>query len=261
MNSPPLNHLTAEELETVLEYLQEIDAILVGGQSLAVWSRLYLDRAPQIARVYSMSSEDVDLFASKEAAEKFAQKLSNAKVYVPPLFDPSPNAAVVVGELGTKRIQVDFLRGVLGVDHKTLKKNFVTLTGPAKGGGHPVNILILHPLDCLKSRLSNINDLKREDIHSISSAQASVIILDVFIDDLLTRGEVKKAQAILIALYYVIRDRHLGKTSHLKHSIDPLSILLKYRLDIRLDSRWRSHQLANALSKLREKMGIANEEC
>ena len=254
MNSTPLEHLTPSEVETVLEYIQEVDAILVGGQSLAIWSRLYLDRAPRIASVYSMSSEDVDLFGGKEAAEAFAKKLSNARVYIPPPFDPSPNAAVVVGQLGNRTIQVDFLKAVLGVDSRLLRKNFVTLTGPAQIGENPVNILILHPLDCLRSRLSNINDLKRTTPHSISSAEASIIILDVFIDDLLQQGEVKKVQAILMSLYYVIRDRCLGKPSYTKFKIDPLSIMLKYRLDLRFDNRWRSHQLAGAIGRLRRKI-------
>jgi hypothetical protein len=254
MSSAPLHHLTPSEIETILEYIREVDAILVGGQSLAIWSRLYLDRAPQIARVYSMSSEDVDLYGGRKAAEAFAKKLADAKVYIPPVFDPSPNAAVVVGQLGNRTIQVDFLKSVLGVDSRALKKNFVTLTGPAQTGQKPVSILILHPIDCLRSRLSNINDLKREDPHSISSALASVIILDVFIDDLLHKGEIKRAQAILMNLYYIIRDRCLKKPSYVRFNIDPISILLKYRLDLRLDSRWRSHQLAKAIARLRKKI-------
>ncbi|PSO21803.1 hypothetical protein C7G42_09330 [Bradyrhizobium sp. MOS003] len=132
----------------------------------------------------------------------------------------------------------------------------VTLTGPSQGQGSQIDILILHPLDCLRSRLSNINDLKRTDPHSISSAHAAVIILDVFIDDLLQNGETKKAQAILMSLFYVIRDRNLGRPSQTKFQVDPLSILLKYRLDLRLDNRWRSHQLANAISRLRKKMDL-----
>ncbi|AWM02996.2 hypothetical protein [Bradyrhizobium amphicarpaeae] len=256
MTSSPPTHLTPAEIETVLDYLKEVDAVLVGGQSLAIWSRLYLGRAPQIARVYSMSSEDVDLYGDRKAAEAFAKKLMNAKVYIPPAFDPSPNAAVVVGQLGEKTIQVDFLRAVLGVDPRSLKNNVVTLTGPSQGQGSQIDILILHPLDCLRSRLSNINDLKRTDPHSISSAHAAVIILDVFIDDLLQNGETKKAQAILMSLFYVIRDRNLGRPSQTKFQVDPLSILLKYRLDLRLDNRWRSHQLANAISRLRKKMDL-----
>ena len=73
-----LDHLTTEQIETILQYIEQVDAIVVGGQSLALWARLFLDRFPQIARVYSISSEDVDVYGSAAAAKKFAEKLGNA---------------------------------------------------------------------------------------------------------------------------------------------------------------------------------------
>jgi hypothetical protein len=111
-------------------------------------------------------------------------------------------------------------------------------------------------LDCLRNRFSNINDLKRGDPHSVSSAHASILVLEAFIDDLLARGEVKKAQAILMNLHYVIRDRCLGKPVHTKFKLDPRSIMLRFRLDRRIDQRWRSHQLANALRRLQMKADV-----
>jgi hypothetical protein len=76
MSDPrPLDHLTAQEVEIILQYIEQVDAILVGGQSLAIWARLFLSSAPQIARVYSISSEDVDVYANSAAAKAFAAKL------------------------------------------------------------------------------------------------------------------------------------------------------------------------------------------
>jgi hypothetical protein len=157
--------------------------------------------------------------------------------------------------LGNRKINVDFLRAVLGVDTRSITRNFVTLTGPGQSG-KPVNILLLHPLDCLRSRFSNINDLKRVDPHSVSSARASILVLEAFIDDLLARREIKKVQAILMNLHYVIRDRCLGKPVHTEFKLDPRSIMLRFRLDRRIDQRWRSHQLANALSRLQTKAEV-----
>jgi hypothetical protein len=251
--SQPLHHLTAQEVETILHYIEQVDAILVGGQSLAIWARLFLSHAPQIARVYSISSEDVDVYANAAAAKAFAANLQSARVFIPDPFDNSPNAAVVEGKLGEREIRIDFMRNILGVDPKSIKKNFVTLSRPAKDGGKPVNILILHPLDCLKSRLSNINDLHREDAHSISSARAAVMVLEAFIDQHLQRGEFRPAQAILMSVYYVVRDRSLGRPSHVRFGIDPGDILRRFRLDVRLSRVWRSHQLASAIERLKMK--------
>jgi hypothetical protein len=255
MSEPrPLDHLTAEEVETILAYIEQVDAIVVGGQSLAIWARLFLDRYPQIARVYSISSEDVDVYGNAAAAQKFAEKLAGARVFIADPFDNSPNAAVVEGELGDRKIRIDFMRSILGVDPKSIKKNFVTLTRPARDGGKPVNILILHPLDCLKSRLSNINGiLHREDMHSISSARAAILVLEAFIDDHLRRNEFRRAQAILMNVYYIARDQNLGQPSHLKFGLDPGDILRKFRLDLRLTQAWRAHQLASAIERLKKK--------
>jgi hypothetical protein len=254
MSEPkPLDHLTSEQVETILRYIEQVDAIVVGGQSLALWARLFLDRAPQIARVYSISSEDVDVYGTAIAAKRFAEKLGNARVFIPDPFDNSPNAAVVEGELDNRKIRIDFMRLILGVDPKSIKKNFVTLSRPARDGGQPVNILLLHPLDCLKSRLSNINDLHREDPHSISSARAAILVLEAFIDDHLRRGEFRQAQALLMSIFYVARDRNLGKPSHLKFGLDPGDILRKFRMDLRLAQTWRTHQLASAIERLNKR--------
>jgi hypothetical protein len=244
MSDPrPLDHLTAQEVEIILQYIEQVDAILVGGQSLAIWARLFLSSAPQIARVYSISSEDVDVYAKSAAAQ----------VFIPDPFDNSPNAAVVEGYLGDRKIRIDFMRTILGVDPKSIKKNFVTLSRAGQNGGRPVNILIMHPLDCLKSRLSNINDLHREDAHSISSARAAILVVEAFIDQHLGRGEFRQAQAILMSVYYLTRDRALGKPSHLIYRIDPGDILRRFRLDLRLNRTWRAHQLAGAIERLKIK--------
>ena len=56
------DHLTEEEVAQVLDLVQEADAIVVGGQSMAIWARLYAGYNPEIAKIYTMSSEDVDFF-------------------------------------------------------------------------------------------------------------------------------------------------------------------------------------------------------
>ena len=75
--------------------------------------------------------------------------------------DHTPNAAVIVGTIGERTIKVDFMHSILGVDHRSIENNFITLSGKHQTTGKEIDILVLHPLDCLSSRLSNINDLRR----------------------------------------------------------------------------------------------------
>jgi len=246
-------HLTEGELAVLLDYLRQADTVIVGGQSLALWARYYLRRMPQIARAYSMSSEDLDLYGPPTAADVLAENLIDAKVYKPDFGDASPNTATVTGKLGRKTIQVDFLKDILGVDHRSISNNAVTLQSAPEGNGRTLQIKLLHPLDCLRSRFSNINDLKRSDPHSVSSARASVLVVQAFVDELLEQNQTRKALAVLSALHFVIRDGHLGKRTDIDHRLDPISVLLNFRLDPRLDSRWRKNQLASSIRRLHQK--------
>jgi hypothetical protein len=245
-------HLSASEVEKLLRHLERVQAVVVGGQALVLWSRLFLDRIPQIADIYSLSSEDIDVYGTVADAKTFAKLLENAELHIPSRWDNSPNAAVVIGTVGTHPVRIDFLRSILGVEHRSVKGNYVTLTKESPDG--PINISLLHPLDCLRSRLSNINDLHREGIHSISSAKAALMIVDVFVGQLLEEGQTRKAQAILASLYYIARDRCIDKPAGIKFGLNPIYILQKFRLDTRLDARWRSHQIASAIRRLRDKL-------
>jgi hypothetical protein len=247
------DHLPYEDVVRVLEFIHDADAVVVGGQSLAIWSRHYLERRPQIASHYSMTSDDVDFYGSKATAQKFASKLDNATVHLPGPDDSTPHSAVVVGLVGDRKIQVDFLHSILGVDTHSIENNFVTLSGRNKNNGREVNIIVLHPLDCLRSRMSNINDLRRYDEHSLSSALASVEVLDAFLDDLLENGLTKEAQATLHNLHFVIKES-LHKPSFQRFGLDPRPILVRRLDDTRLDTRWREFNLSGSIRRLEERL-------
>ncbi len=253
MNDRP-DHLTEEQVAKVLGLIHEVDAILVGGQCMAIWARFYADYNEQIPKTYTMSSEDVDFYATRKAAEEFAQKLGNAKLYIPDPDDHGPNSAKVVGTVSGREIKVDFLHSIKGVDHAALKKNVLTLTGTLSDNEDTISIQLMHPIDCFRSRLSNINDLHREDVHSISTAKASILVLDALIDDFLGKGWTKEAQETFQTLRFVTLTRCYGTTAHLKFGIDPKWIFEKYTQDERLDPRWRKYQLAASLKRLNEKL-------
>lgn len=248
------HHLTEDEVARVLDLVHEADAVVVGGQSMAIWARHYADYNPEIPKIYTMTSEDVDFYGSRKTAEEFAAKLKNAKVYIPNIDDHGPNAAKVVGLIGNREIKVDFLHSILGVDHGSLKNNVITLTGMRSDNGEPLAIVLMHPLDCFRSRLSNINDLKRKDLHSISSARASILVLDAVIDDMLNIGWTKEAQDTLQTLRYITLAKCYGTVAHLEFGLDPRWIFEKYLRDERLDSRWRSFQLTTSLKALNAKI-------
>ena len=247
-------HLDQAEVELLLKKLATVEAIVVGGQALALWCRLFLDRAPHIASAYSLTSEDLDVYGSATEAATFAALLDDAELIVTPAWDASPNSAVVIGKIKDRTVRVDFMRNILGVSAASIKEHYVTFERPVDNGGEPVRFSLLHPLDCLRSRLSNINDLKRQGVHAITSAAASMVVVDLFISELLDAGEFRQAQNALMDLYFIGRDNCLDKPAGKLHSLKPLEILQKYRLDVRLDERWRGFQLTSTINRYREKM-------
>lgn len=250
------DHLSEDEVARVLELVRDADAVVVGGQSMAIWARHYSPFNPEISATYTMSSEDVDFFGSRKAAENFAANLDNAKVLIPDLDDHGPNAAQVIGFVGEREIRVDFLHSILGVDTATIKNRVITLSGRRSDTGDPIDIAVLHPLDCFRSRLSNINDLKRKTVHSVSTAKASVLVLDALIDDMLGRGWIREAQTTLQELRYITLKKCCGTSAHLEFGIDPRWIFEKYLTDTRFDERWRRFQLTASLNALNAKYNL-----
>jgi hypothetical protein len=84
------SHLSTDEVALVLRLVRDADAVVVGGQSMAIWARHYSDYNADIAEIYTMSSEDVDFYGSRKAAENFAAQLGNAKILIPDLDDHGP---------------------------------------------------------------------------------------------------------------------------------------------------------------------------
>lgn len=250
------DHLTPQQVLRLLALMQETDAVVVGGQSVNLWAHHYLPRVPELAAYAPFTSKDIDFYGTRRTAEHLA-KVLDGQLYVPDLGDVTPNAAMVVARLDDRRIQIDFMAAVLGVEDRAITNNYVVLEGREPTSGQQIRVVLMHPLDCLRSRLANINVLGRHDAHSVNQAKAAVLIARAFIHDLLDQGECRLAQTMLHDLYFVSRDSSVGKPSNVRHGIDPSAILAGFRDDERLDPRWRERNLATAIQRLGEKYAAA----
>lgn len=248
------DHLRPDEVLQIIDFMAGCDPIVVGGQSVNIWAELYAARNLSLGELGPFTSKDVDFFRNKAAAEALADRLEDGTIFLPTLADmATPSAAVVVGNLNGRRLQVDFMSTVLGVDDDAILKNFVAIEGSI--GDKVVSLFLMHPLDCVRSRLANVNTLRRHDDHSLRQAAASLSVLDAFIQDLLDAGNAKASQRVLRDLQFVVRDLHLGKASHLAFGdrLDPLALMGRYLEEQRLDERWRSLALRRAVERLRRR--------
>lgn len=242
-------HLSSEQVLRLLALVQETDAVVVGGQSVNLWALHYLPRVPQLAAHMPFTSKDVDFYGTRKTAEHVARALDGT-LYLPGMDDATPNAAVVVASLDGREVQIDFMASVLGVEDRAIANNYVVIAGREPTSGASVRVVVLHPLDCLRSRLANINVLGRHDDRSVHQAKASLLVLGAFLDDLLARGERRHVQTVLNDLFFVARDASVSKPSHQRHGIEPGEVMKRFRGDARLDARWREMNLATAIRRL-----------
>jgi hypothetical protein len=250
------DHLDADEVLQIIDFMADCDPIIVGGQSVNIWAEYYAPRDPALGLMGPFTSKDVDFYQNRQAAEQLAEHLDDGQILLPGVDDAgTPNAAVVVGNLCNRRIYVDFMAAVLGVDDNSITRNFVSIEGVLPSG-RSLTLCLMHPLDCVRSRLANINRLKRYDHQSLRQAMASLSVLGHFIDDLLALGDTRAAQKSLHALPYVVRDMHLGRATYTRFggNLDFFALLDRYADDERLDPRWRERTFKRAIERERDRI-------
>lgn len=131
------------KVDEVLRWLERAgeDLTLVGGQSIALWEHLL---------GLPVLTETVDIDFLGDAAQ--AQELAEALGYdcrIPDSGDPTPNTALLVDDSGV--VVADFLAFVAGLNETDILRRRLPIVMES---GH--TFYVLHPFDCLASRLANI---------------------------------------------------------------------------------------------------------
>ncbi len=203
-----------------------------------------------------LTSKDIDFLHNLDAERALEAALRDGKLRLPAFDDNTPEAAVVTGYLGDKKVTVDFLGSVLGVDTDQVRRRSITISDPEK---QAVSITLMHPLDCIRSRLSNINTLGRVDEHSLVQAQASLIILECYIGRELAAADseaVRRAAEAILEIEHIVKDHHVGKVSceRFGDRLDLLAVARKYATDDRFDPRFRDHQLSSMIARTAERL-------
>lgn len=172
--------LTSDEIRQILENCSE-DAVLVGGQALALWSQVY--HVPPPTELSSGISADMDFIGAVSAAKALGKALNRRggrwKLHEVDSSDFTPQTAklsLAVQDEGYK--EIDFLWGIVGVDTHQLKDRAVemTLSGMSR------SVKVLHPLDLLASRLHNLADIPRKrDAQGAAQGRLAISVVRAFI--------------------------------------------------------------------------------
>jgi hypothetical protein len=172
--------LSSAEVRQILESSSE-DAVLVGGQALALWSQIYHVLPPN--ELSAGISADIDFVGSVRAAKAVGQALNrsggNWKLHEVGPDDATPQTAklsLTVENEGYK--EIDFLGTLVGVTTDQMKIRAVEMRLPGLSRG----VKIIHPLDLLASRLHNLADIpEKRDAQGVAQALLAISVVRAFI--------------------------------------------------------------------------------
>lgn len=238
--------LTREEVDEIL-FQCGTEALLVGGQALAVWAGYFRVRA--VGELSEIITLDADFIGNRRVAEKLRAALG-WDIYFPTIDDSTPQTAKVSTKLpggGVK--QVDFLSAIVGLSPATVQVRAAELE--LRSGAR---VRILHPLDVLESRLRNLDILpqKRNSV-GIAQAELAIAVAGKFLDLLIESGE--RMRTLLDAVKRVSQialDPRLSRVVF-DFGLDPLACVPWQRIDSPAFQTKRWPQILGRAEELKRK--------
>lgn len=211
--------LTPDEVERILRACGT-DALLVGGQALAVWAVHYgIQPVGRLSRVVTM---DADFIGTSAIAHAMQRSLGHPwKLRKGTLDDVGGQVAKVYSTTIDGIKQVDFLSGIVGLDTDAVRKRATEITLP-----DGISINVLHPLDVLESRLRNLDSIpaKRNAI-GVAQARLAVSVVRAFIENYMEGGnDPRKVRQAVKRVERIALDARLVQVA-LTYDIDVLAAI------------------------------------
>jgi hypothetical protein len=211
--------LTPDEVERILRACGT-DALLVGGQALAVWAVHYgIQPVGQLSRTVTM---DADFIGTRAVAHALHRSLGQPwKLRKGTLDDIGGQVAKVYSKTVDGIKQVDFLSGIVGLDTDAVRKRAAEITLP-----DGVSVNVLHPLDVLESRLRNLDSIpaKRNAV-GVAQARLAVSVVRAFIEDFMDGGnDPRKVRQAVKRVERIALDARLAQVA-LTYDIDVLAAI------------------------------------
>lgn len=177
--------ITKATLVSLLGTLSEGE-VLVGGQALWFWAHYFGvidDDAP-------LFSKDADILGDRMTVERLSKVFRHGRRE--PLIGGF--GTVLLGEVylpvdnQETAARVDVINSICGADTQKVKDSALKVTLELEG--KVVEFAVLHPIDCLKSKTTNLAVLKdKQDAYGIMQAHTSLSVGRAFIKRLVEEAE------------------------------------------------------------------------
>jgi len=248
----------SEVIEITSKLGADDNAFIIGGQATNFWAWFYQDKEADLRLRGPFTSEDIDYFGTQEVARNLAEALGG-KLLLPKHDDHTASTAQIETTINGKPLKIDFLRTVLGVQDRELRRGGVSILEiMAELAGKPtrIRIKVMHPVLCLKSRIVNMlhPETRRADRIARTQTEAAIVIVRRFISDALDEvGGWQEAKACIRELFRYLRHDEYVKVADIKIGIDPITILRTFADDERIDHRYRNMQIKKMIAKIEKR--------
>ncbi len=206
------------------------NAILVGGQALALWvSALNI---PLPAALEAGVTYDVDYLGSRADAEAHFDLLETsfrggalrAELRFPEPFEPTPNTAKITVFNGDAIAgEIDYLGAVIGYvgpAEIALRRRAIPIDWPGAHG----SLQVMHPFDCVQSRVHNLYALpsKRNPFH-LAQTRLSLQVLKTYLSQ--TAATETSPRKILLPIAEEVIDLAHGRAGVFVHDHWEIDVL------------------------------------
>lgn len=193
--------ITPELLERVLREVTS-DAVLVGGQALAIWVEYY-DIEVTAPVLVGAISDDADFIGSRADLAAIAKAVSGIPEYVSPRVISALVGQVKIRVAPSEFVNIDVLHKLVGLDAADVRRRASEATLGT------TDFFVMHPLDVLCSRVENLANLvEKQGPQGIEQTRLAVLVARAAIEEM--AAESKEGQrTALNAVEYVVR---IGKS-------------------------------------------------
>ncbi len=149
----------------------------------------------------------------------------------------TPNTATLETTVNGKPITIDFMHSVLGLSKRELETGYVVMS---IGSDPPIEIAVMHPIQCLKSRVANMLSpaTQRRDMIAYGQLRAAIEVVIGYVDEALAAGDARVAHSSLKQVAQYLKSDTYGRRAARELNLDPLAVLLAFANDKRLDQRY-----------------------
>lgn len=192
--------------------------VLVGGQAIETWGH-HFEVLPPTGN-HEPLTEDTDFLGGKKDAQWLCNLLGkdSTDLVIAKDFDPSVNSAIAYLERPDGRIlMIDFLRCIIGVNEKEIALTAV----PISVAG--INLHVLHPLLCLKSRLANLERLpSKRNANGKMQAEWAIAIVGAWLRQMAALKADQREMIKACTSVSEIAEFQSGPYCYHEHGLDPL---------------------------------------